>query len=242
MTKNKTTKNYSSQFKFLYSFTKKELMAMTVVLSVGIIGISTILFSGATPNGRVNFYIFCPQTGGCGSFSLTDMRTNASVIRSWYAGQLGSNRTFDIANITVRYATHANSYYSDGGNNPDRTLGYIATDLGITNTYDPSSRNVVLTSFHIFYGSYAGWGSTPGAIGVTDGTKTSSVDLRRELMAHELGHNFNLNHVTVNNSLMKGTSVCSNASNYSVAFSSCTLYSPQKTQLLQNYPGWFPVH
>lgn len=240
------TKKYTSRPKLLHRFSQKQLTGMIVTLGVSVLGVWTLLFSSAATPVGVDFVLFCPPAGQTCNGSSTKLNGYATIVRNWYATQLGGGRTFKIHAVKVHYALHATSYYSDQGTiagETTYTLPRVAADLGIVISSDTSIKTAVIMGFRAIT-SECGRSYIPGSISLSDPSTSacnppSAPAIYNVVVAHELGHMFGLQHVTTND-LMNHT-YCKDASGYTVPLSSCTLSSAERSYLLTNYGAWFPA-
>ncbi|MDB5168742.1 MAG: hypothetical protein JWO41_98 [Candidatus Saccharibacteria bacterium] len=245
MANNKTTKQYSSGPKFLHRFSQRQLTALIVTLGVGVLGVWTLILSSATTPVGVDFVLFCPPAGQTCAGSTSTVQSYANSVQSWYASRLGSGHTFKIHAVTIRYAPHATSYYSNGGSdaNNAQVFSRVAADLGIVNSSASPIKTQVVTGFRVFYTSLCGFSSIPGSLSIEDSQNNPATRCAPsgfpQLIAHELGHSFGLQHVSTLYDVMN-PKACFDGT-YTAALSSCNMSSTERSYLLNNYPAWFGI-
>ncbi len=232
-----------SAYTLLARFSKQQLQGIIAVLIVAILGVWTLIFTSALTPAGVNFVLLCPPTGYSCSGSTTTLSSYASTIRSWYQGKLGGGHTFVLRSVVLRRTPYAPSYYYVGNTGSyQTTTDRLAAAIGTQNDSSNPIKTVVMMGFHVF--NHCGVSAEGGAMAVGDPVYGCSSN-EATVLAHELGHSFNLAHNgnypgdplhRSDGSLMNAPYACNGSS-----LSYCALNSTDRSYLLTYQLGWFPV-
>ncbi len=239
MSKKKVNEDKNKKQGFL-GRSRRFIKVGSFILIFCLIGIGGLLLTHAATSPSVRFVLFCAPDRCSGS--VTTINNRALAVRSWYKGQLGG-RTFRMLTTKKVTGHHTSDWYRTGTNIPaintsDNIYKYESW------LHEPNVKTVVILGFP----SMDHCGSTPqwtdpslDWLAVVDpysqviGGSDHYCPVQSPVYAHELGHTFNLQHVTESYNLMNGNIACSGST-----LGNCHFNSSQKSYLLLYRSSWFP--
>lgn len=197
----KTKANQSHMKKIKNTLFRTKIRASIAVLSVVLVGVGTLLFTQAAPEHNVKFVVFC-STDSC-VVGEGDLAAPADYIPKWYQREVGRPYNVDPGVIKITGASTAAAYRSGPNADPIfNVLPNVADEL--RSRFSPTTKVTILLGFSAKApNNECGLGYVGGNFSVFDPVPSNC---RRSLyngLAHELGHNFGLDH-TDNGTLMDG--------------------------------------
>ncbi len=233
MKKAKHIKNPKNTLKFLpiLPFSRKTASLIIFILLFANIGTILITKSSAASIPSVNFVSFCPKGAHCNYTSINNLKGMAQYTQGWYLRETG--KTFSIGSV---YTVNGNKSGQAYGNfNTSTAYWNLLSELRAKGVVTPGKKTVIVTTSKVM--GNCGVAQLNGDLAVVDpharGGNSVCSKYISEVIAHELGHTFGLNHLS-DSSLLHQPLAC----NYKY-LSSCRMSSSQKSQVLTSYPNYF---
>lgn len=201
----------------------KTATVLIFVLLFSNIGAILLARSSASTIPSVQYVLFCPQGAACDSTAVSNLRNSAIGNQGWYLRQTG--KTFTLGGVYSIRGYKTGAAYG----NYDTGAAYynIRAELDRRGITHWTRKTVILTTSRV--ASNCGVAEYNGYLAIADPFARADgicFKLANEVLAHELGHSFNLGHLR-DGTLMHEPLACNG--NY---LGNCSLNQAQKNGLL----------
>lgn len=175
-------------------------------MSVVLVGVGTLLLTQAAPEHNVQFIVFC-STDSC-TAAEGNLTAPADYIPKWYGREVGRPYNVNPNIIRITGTQTAAAYRNGPSTTPiSNILGNVNAE--ISSRFSPTTKIVALLGFGSNSGDICGIGYIGGNLSVSEWNAQHCKDTYYISLAHELGHNFGLEHTNpANCTLMDSNGGC----------------------------------